>query len=80
MKDINNIKTKLTNNMFNVSNYGAVVIKYVIDMRQVSGFFHSTPVSPTNKTDCHNIIEILLKVVLNTITITISNYSLVLIM
>jgi hypothetical protein len=39
MKDINNIKTKLTNNMFNVSNYGAVVIKYVIDMRQVSGFF-----------------------------------------
>jgi hypothetical protein len=26
-----------------------------------------TPVSSTNKTDCHNIIEILLKVALNTI-------------
>jgi len=29
-----------------------------------------TPVSPTNKTDLHNIIEILFKVALNTITLT----------
>jgi hypothetical protein len=30
-----------------------------------------TPVSSTNKTDCHNITEIFLKVVLNTITLTL---------
>ena len=29
-----------------------------------------TPVSSTNKTDCHDITEILLKVALNTITLT----------
>jgi hypothetical protein len=34
-------------------------------------FSPSTPVSSTNKTDHHDITEILLKVVLNTITITI---------
>ena len=30
-----------------------------------------TPVSSTNKTDCHHITEILLKVALNTITLTL---------
>ena len=30
------------------------------------------PVSPTNKTDCHDIIEILLKVALNIKTLTLS--------
>jgi hypothetical protein len=30
-------------------------------------FSQGTPVSSSNKTDCHNITEILLKVVLNTI-------------
>jgi hypothetical protein len=30
-------------------------------------FYQGTPVSSTNKTDCHNITEILLKVALNTI-------------
>jgi len=34
-------------------------------------FFPDTPVSSTNKTDRHDITEILLKVALNTITITI---------
>jgi hypothetical protein len=34
------------------------VIKFVSDLRQVSGFL---PVSSTNKTDCHDITEILLK-------------------
>ena len=43
------------------------VIKFVSDLRQVCGF-PRTPVSSTNKTDCHNITEILLKVALNTIT------------
>jgi hypothetical protein len=33
-------------------------------------FSPGIPVSSTNKTDCHNITEILLKVALNTITIT----------
>jgi hypothetical protein len=33
-------------------------------------FSPGTPVSSTNKTDCHNVTEILLKVVLNTITLT----------
>ena len=33
-------------------------------------FSPGTPVSSTNKTDCHDITEILLKVALNTITLT----------
>ena len=47
--------------------------KFVSDLRQVSGFLRvlrfspGTPVSSTNKTDCHDITEILLKVALNTI-------------
>ena len=42
------------------------VKKFVIDFRQVDG----TPVSSTNETDRHDITEILLKVALNTITLT----------
>jgi protein involved in ribonucleotide reduction len=34
-------------------------------------FSHGTLVSSINKTDCHNITEILLKVVLNTIILTL---------
>ena len=34
------------------------------------GFSPGTPVSSTNKTDCHDIAEILLKVALNTIILT----------
>jgi hypothetical protein len=34
---------------------------------QVGGFLQGTPVSSTNKTDCHDVTEILLKVALNTI-------------
>jgi len=44
------------------------VIKFVSDLRQFSGFLW---VSSTNKTDCHYITEILLKVALNTITLTL---------
>jgi hypothetical protein len=36
----------------------------------VDGFIPATLVSSTNKTDCHDITEILLKVVLNTINQT----------
>ena len=43
------------------------VIKFVSDLRQVSGFSPGTPVSSTNKTDPQDITEILLKMVLNTI-------------
>ena len=41
------------------------VIKLVSDLRQVGGFLRF---SSTNKTDHHDITEILMKVVLNTIT------------
>jgi hypothetical protein len=43
------------------------VIKFVSDLQQVSGFLPLTPVVSTNKTDRHDITEILLKVALNTI-------------
>jgi len=42
------------------------VIKFVRDLQQVSLFSWCTSVSSTNKPDCHNITEVLLKVVLNT--------------
>jgi hypothetical protein len=45
--------------------------QFVSDLRQVGGFYPGTLVSSTNKTDRHNIAEILLKVVLNTINQTI---------
>ena len=47
------------------------VIKFVSDLQQASGFLRLLPVSSTNKTDRHDITEILLKVVLNTITLTL---------
>jgi hypothetical protein len=45
------------------------VIKFVSDLRQVSGICLCTPVFSTNKTDCHDIAEILLKVALNALTL-----------
>jgi hypothetical protein len=42
------------------------VVKLVSDQRQIGGFSPGTPVSSTNKTDRHDIAEIVLKVVLNT--------------
>jgi hypothetical protein len=44
------------------------VIKFVSDRSVVS---RGTPVLSTNKTDCHDIAEILLKVALNTMTLTL---------
>ena len=49
------------------------MIKFVSDLRQVSGF---PRVSSTNKTDRHDIAEILLKVALNTITLTLTIFFL----
>ena len=48
------------------------VIKFVSDLRQAHGF---SMVSDTNKTDRHDINEILLKVALNTITLILTLYS-----
>jgi hypothetical protein len=46
------------------------VIKVVSDWRQVDDFAMGTPVFSTNKTECHDITEILLKVALDTTTMT----------
>jgi hypothetical protein len=46
------------------------VIKFVSDLRQ-GGFFSGNPVSSINNTDHHDITEILLRVALNTITLTL---------
>jgi hypothetical protein len=43
------------------------VIKFVYDLRQVAGSLRVISVSTTNKTDLHDITEILLKVALNTL-------------
>jgi len=53
--------------MYSIRHY---VIKFVSDLRQVSGFPRVPPVSSTNKTDRHDIAKILLKVALNTINQT----------
>jgi len=47
------------------------VIKFVSDFRQVSGLLW---VSSTNKTDCYDIAEILLKVELKTIILKVSYF------
>ena len=43
------------------------VIKFVSDLRHVGSFLWVPPVSSTNKTDHHDVAEILLKMELNTI-------------
>jgi hypothetical protein len=45
------------------------VIKFVINLQQVGLFSPGSPVSSTNKSDHHDITEILLKVALNTINL-----------
>jgi hypothetical protein len=47
-------------------------IEFVSDLRQVGGFSPSIPVSSTNKADRHDIIEIYLRVALNTITLILN--------
>ena len=48
------------------------VIKFVNDLGQIGGFLLGIPVSFTNKTDHHDIAEILLKVASNTMTLTLT--------
>ena len=47
--------------------YTTNVIKFVSDLWQVGGFSPGPAVSSTNKTDLHDLTEILLKVALNII-------------
>jgi hypothetical protein len=47
------------------------LIKFVNDFLQVGGFLKVLTVSSTNKTDRHDITEILLKVALSTIILTL---------
>ena len=51
--------------VYSVKHY---VIKFVSELRHKLVVFSGTPVSSTNKADCHDIAEILLKVALNIIT------------
>ena len=50
-----------------------VITKFVSALQQVCGFPTGTLVSSTNKTDCDNITEILLKVGLNIITLSLTH-------
>ena len=49
------------------------MIQFVSHLRQVGGFLRSTPVSATFKTDRYDITEILLKVTLSTIVLTLTH-------
>ena len=48
--------------------------KLVSDLQQVSGFLQVFRFPSTNKTDHHDITEILLKVALNTMNLTIQMF------
>jgi len=48
------------------------VIKVFRNLRQIGHFSPGTPVSSTNKSDRHDITELLLKVAFNTITLTLT--------
>ena len=58
------VPTPVHGEVYSIQHY---VIKIVSELRQVS---LGTQVSSTNKTNCHDTTEILLKVVLNTINQT----------
>jgi hypothetical protein len=58
--------------MTSYTQYDIMIFNFVSDLRQVGGFSIYT-VSSTNKTDLHDITEIMLKVALNTITINCPN-------
>ena len=47
------------------------VIKFASDLWQVSGFLRVLQFPPPIKLDCHNLTEILLKVTVNTIALTL---------
>jgi hypothetical protein len=68
--DVNQYRYTCTINIYCPTSFYLIiqhyVIKFVSDLRQVSGFLWVL-LSSTNKTDGHDITEILLKVALNTI-------------
>ena len=51
------------------------VIKFDGDLRQMGGFLQALLFLPPNKTDNHDIAEILLKVALNTIILILKQWS-----
>ena len=51
------------------------VIKFAKDLQQVGGFLQVLRFPLSNKTVCQNITEILLKVALNTITLTLKQIN-----
>ena len=53
------------------------VIKFVSDVRQVNCFLRVFSVSSINKTDLHDITEILLKVALNTINLNLNTTEII---
>jgi hypothetical protein len=57
--------------------YIMYVIKFVSDLRQVGGFLWILLFPSTNKTDRHDITEILLKVTLNTLNHRVYNFWLI---
>ena len=67
---VNNKQVEFASRLGKVYSIQHYVIKFVDDLRQVGGFLRALQFPP-NKTDCHDITEILLKVVLNTITLTL---------
>ena len=57
---------------FESSSWEHYLKNFVSDLRQVGVFFPSTPVTSTNATARHDMTEIALQVVLNTITLTLN--------
>ena len=60
-----------------ITNKGVISNYYVIKFATGQWFYPGTPVSSTNKIDLHDITEILLKVSLNSITLTLTSFFLV---
>jgi hypothetical protein len=52
--------------LYSIQHY---VIKFVSDLRQVGGFLRELQFPPPKKNDCNDITEILLRVILNTVTL-----------
>ena len=61
---------------FEPRSWRGVLDATLCDLRQIGSWFPPvTPVSSTNKTDLHDITEILLKVALSIITLTLSQIT-----
>jgi hypothetical protein len=73
--DIIEVLLELVLNAHNLSHFWlmvrCVLNTFVSDLQQVDGFSLGTPVPSTNTTDRHDIADILLKVAVTTITLTL---------